>query len=179
MSTYITIYKSLKVDSQLFKTMNPCPCGYYNHPEKDCVCAPGVVQRYLNKISGPLLDRIDLHVEVTPVAFDELTAQVEEENSEKIREAVIAARCIQLQRCNMSNANLQSQDLKKHAALNQTCQAILKTAMERLKLSARSYDRIIRVARTIADLEASSQIQSHHIAEAINYRSLDRENWSG
>ncbi len=163
----------------LIASMNPCPCGYYNHPDKDCVCAPGVVQRYLNKISGPLLDRIDLHVEVTPVAFDELTAQVEEENSEKIREAVIAARCIQLQRCNMSNANLQSQDLKKHAALNQTCQAILKTAMERLKLSARSYDRIIRVARTIADLEASSQIQSHHIAEAINYRSLDRENWSG
>ncbi len=163
----------------LIASMNPCPCGYYNHPDKDCVCAPGVVQRYLNKISGPLLDRIDLHVEVTPVAFDELTAQVEEENSEKIREAVIAARCIHLQRCNMSNANLQSQDLKKHAALNQTCQAILKTAMERLKLSARSYDRIIRVARTIADLEASSQIQSHHIAEAINYRSLDRENWSG
>lgn len=163
----------------LIASMNPCPCGYYNHPEKDCVCAPGVVQRYLNKISGPLLDRIDLHVEVTPVAFDELTAQVEEESSDKIREAVIAARCIQLQRCNMPNANLQSQDLKKHAALNQTCQGILKTAMERLKLSARSYDRIIRVARTIADLEASPLIQSHHIAEAINYRSLDRENWSG
>ena len=163
----------------LIASMNPCPCGYYNHPEKDCVCAPGVVQRYLNKISGPLLDRIDLHVEVTPVAFDELTAHAEVEGSESIRNQVIAARCIQLQRCNMPNANLQSQELKKHAALDSACQSILKTAMERLKLSARSYDRIIRVARTIADLEASPKIQSHHIAEAINYRSLDRENWSG
>jgi magnesium chelatase family protein len=163
----------------LIASMNPCPCGYYNHPEKDCVCAPGVVQRYLNKISGPLLDRIDLHVEVTPVAFDELTANAEVEGSESIRNQVIAARCIQIQRCNMPNANLQSQELKKYAALDPACQSILKTAMERLKLSARSYDRIIRVARTIADLEASTKIQSHHIAEAINYRSLDRENWSG
>lgn len=163
----------------LIASMNPCPCGYYNHPEKDCVCAPGIVQRYLNKISGPLLDRIDLHVEVTPVAFDELTASIEVEDSENIRQKVIAARCIQIQRCEMPNANLQSQELKRYAALDPQCQSILKTAMERLKLSARSYDRIIRVARTIADLDASPQIQSQHIAEAINYRSLDRENWSG
>lgn len=137
------------------------------------------MQRYLNKISGPLLDRIDLHVEVTPVAFDELSGNNEVENSENIRQKVIAARCIQIQRCAMPNANLQSQELKKHATLGPQCQSILKTAMERLKLSARSYDRIIRVARTIADLDASPQIQSQHIAEAINYRSLDRENWSG
>jgi magnesium chelatase family protein len=163
----------------LIASMNPCPCGYYNHPTKNCVCGPGIVQKYLNKISGPLLDRIDLHVEVTPVNFDELTQAKGSETSESLREQVIQARCIQIQRSNQYNAALTTAQLKKFAPLNSTCQSLLKTAMERLKLSARSYDRIIRVSRTIADLEGSEHIQTHHLSEAIQYRSLDRENWAG
>jgi magnesium chelatase family protein len=163
----------------LVASMNPCPCGYYNHPTKACVCGPGIVQKYLNKISGPLLDRIDLHVEVTPVNFDELTQAKGSESSASLREQVIQARCFQLQRSNQYNAALTTAQLKKYAPLNPACQSLLKTAMERLKLSARSYDRIIRVSRTIADLEGSEHIQTHHLSEAIQYRSLDRENWAG
>jgi magnesium chelatase family protein len=163
----------------LIASMNPCPCGYYNHPTKNCVCGPGIVQKYLNKISGPLLDRIDLHVEVTPVNFDELTQAKGSETSQSLREQVIKARCFQLQRANQYNAALTTAQLKKYAPLHPTCQSLLKTAMERLKLSARSYDRIIRVSRTIADLEGSEHIQTHHLSEAIQYRSLDRENWAG
>ena len=163
----------------LVASMNPCPCGYYNHPTKACVCGPGIVQKYLNKISGPLLDRIDLHVEVTPVNFDELTQARGTESSASLREQVIQARCFQLQRSNQYNAALTTAQLKKYALLNPACQSLLKTAMERLKLSARSYDRIIRVSRTIADLEGCEHIQTHHLSEAIQYRSLDRENWAG
>jgi magnesium chelatase family protein len=162
----------------------PCPCGYYNHPEKDCACAPGIVQRYLNKISGPLLDRIDIHVEVVPVPFKELSLETKGEASELIRERVIKARRIQEQRYADSkgvyaNAQMSSKQLREICKLNETGQALLKTAMEKLNLSARAYDRILKVSRTIADLEGSPEIKTEHLAEAIQYRSLDRENWGG
>jgi len=168
----------------LITSMNPCPCGYYNHPEKDCVCAPGVVQKYLNKISGPLLDRIDIHVEVTPVPFRELAAKRENEKSNIIRERVVAARQIQEQRYkNMEgiycNAQITSKLLQSFCSIDESGQTLLKNAMERLTLSARAYDRILKVARTIADLANSEAIQTEHLAEAIQYRSLDRENWAG
>ena len=167
----------------LIASMNPCPCGYYNHPEKDCVCAPGVVQRYLNKISGPLLDRIDLHVEVTPVSFDEMTAQRKSESSEEIRQRVIQARQIQEQRFKEvagvhNNAMMASQMVKEVCQINAAGNALLKTAMEKLGLSARAYDRILRVSRTIADLAGKEAIAIEHLAEAIQYRSLDREGWA-
>ncbi len=168
----------------LVAAMNPCPCGYYNHPEKDCVCSPGVVQKYLNKISGPLLDRIDLHVEVTPVNFDELASSENTENSSSIRERVIAAREIQEKRFEKSdhvfaNAHMESKKLREVCQIGSDSVALLKTAMEKLGLSARAYDRILKVSRTIADLSGSNDIQAAHIAEAIQYRSLDRENWAG
>lgn len=166
----------------LIASMNPCPCGYFNHPSKACCCAPGVVQKYLNKISGPLMDRIDLHVEVTPVAFDELTQFRQSEKSEAIRARVIRAREIQHARFNSSeitfcNAQMNGSVLRKVCQLDKACVQLLKTAMERLNLSARAYDRIVKVARTIADLDASENICTHHLAEAIQYRSLDREQW--
>jgi magnesium chelatase family protein len=165
-------------------SMNPCPCGYYNHPEKDCVCAPGVVQKYLNKISGPLLDRIDLHVEVTPVPFSELSKSQNAETSKDIRERVIKARQIQTERYKTSdgiycNAQMRTKDLRDYCKLDDASNTLLKTAMERLGLSARAYDRILKVARTIADLDVSESIKTNHIAEAIQYRSLDREGWAG
>jgi magnesium chelatase family protein len=168
----------------LVASMNPCPCGYYNHPEKDCVCAPGIVQRYLNKISGPLLDRIDLHVEVTPVSFDELTASQVNEKSEQIRARVIEAREIQTKRFEgskevHSNAQMTNRQLQEICRIDGEGRLLLKTAMERLGLSARAYDRILKVARTIADLEKCKEISSGHLAEAIQYRSLDREGWAG
>ncbi|RAJ97933.1 magnesium chelatase family protein [Larkinella arboricola] len=168
----------------LIASMNPCPCGYYNHPEKECVCGPGVVQRYLNKISGPLLDRIDLHVEVTPVSFDQMTANRPSESSDAIRERVIRARQIQTERFESqpgiySNAMMPSQMVKEICAISDAGLALLKTAMERLGLSARAYDRILKVSRTIADLAGSESIEIEHLAEAIQYRSLDRENWAG
>ncbi|MFO0321187.1 MAG: YifB family Mg chelatase-like AAA ATPase, partial [Bacteroidota bacterium] len=159
----------------LMASMNPCPCGYYNHPEKDCVCAPGVVQKYLNKISGPLLDRIDLHVEVTPVPFSELSKENKSESSSEIRKRVIKARKLQTKRYLNSNgiycnAQMQTKDLTSHCNLSETGNNLLKTAMERLGLSARAYDRILKVARTLADLEDSPSIENNHIAEAIQYR---------
>ncbi|GAA4468182.1 YifB family Mg chelatase-like AAA ATPase [Nibrella saemangeumensis] len=168
----------------LIASMNPCPCGYYNHPEKECVCGPGVVQRYLNKISGPLLDRIDLHVEVTPVSFDQMTANRPAEKSEQIRERVIRARDIQTKRFEggqgiYSNAMMPSQMVKEVCIINDAGRILLKTAMERLGLSARAYDRILKVSRTIADLAGIDDIKIEHLAEAIQYRSLDRENWAG
>lgn len=168
----------------LIASMNPCPCGYYNHPEKECVCAPGVVQRYLNKISGPLLDRIDLHVEVTPVSFDQLSSNRPTENSATIRERVIKARQIQTERFKTtpdiySNAMMPSQMVKEICIINESGKILLKRAMEKLGLSARAYDRILKVSRTIADLAASPDIKIEHLAEAIQYRSLDRENWAG
>ncbi|MEQ6168221.1 YifB family Mg chelatase-like AAA ATPase [Ekhidna sp. MALMAid0563] len=168
----------------LIASMNPCPCGYYNHPEKECVCAPGVVQRYLNKISGPLLDRIDLHVEVTPVSFDQMTETRKTESSSEIRERVIKAREIQEARFKdqagvFNNAMMSSNMVKDVCQINEAGKTLLKTAMERLGLSARAYDRILRVSRTIADLAGTEEIAIEHLAEAIQYRSLDREGWAG
>jgi magnesium chelatase family protein len=168
----------------LVSSMNPCPCGYYNHPEKECVCGPGVVQRYLSKVSGPLLDRIDLHVEVVPVGFDEMTANRKAETSEQIRERVVKAREIQLQRFQLQkdiycNAMMPSNMVKKVCEINDAGRSLLKTAMERLGLSARAYDRILKVSRTIADLAGCEEIRTEHLAEAIQYRSLDREGWAG
>jgi magnesium chelatase family protein len=168
----------------LVASMNPCPCGYYNHPEKECVCAPGVVQRYLNKISGPLLDRIDLHVEVTPVNFDQLASNRKTELSEQIRERVVVAREIQTARFAeskeiYSNAMMPSQMVKEVCEISEAGKTLLKRAMEKLQLSARAYDRILKVARTIADLSGSDDIKTEHLAEAIQYRTLDRENWAG
>lgn len=166
----------------LIASMNPCPCGYFNHPEKECTCPPGVVQKYLNKISGPLLDRIDLHVEVTPVLFDEMSSKQEFEKSEDIRKRVIKARNIQQKRyVNFStthaNAQMSSKMLKELCHINSESKALIKKAMEKLNLSARAYDRILKVSRTIADLDDSDDIQSIHLAEAIQFRSLDRETW--
>lgn len=168
----------------LVASMNPCPCGYYNHPEKDCMCAPGMVHKYLNKISGPLLDRIDLHVEVTPVNFEKLSEKRLSEKSEKIRERVIKAREIQTERFDNlkgmhSNAMMGSKQLREICRIDKEGQELLKKAMEKLGLSARAYDRILKVARTISDLDASENIQPNHLAEAIQYRSLDREGWAG
>jgi magnesium chelatase family protein len=168
----------------LISSMNPCPCGFYNHPEKECSCAPGAVHKYLNKISGPLLDRIDLHVEVTPVAFNDLNTQKNDEPSAAIRTRVIQARDIQTERYKNNpgiycNAQISSKQLKEVCVLNTTGQTLLKTAMNKLNLSARAYDRILKVSRTIADLAASECILPEHIAEAITYRNLDRESWGG
>jgi len=164
----------------LIAAMNPCPCGYHNHPEKKCVCAPGAVEKYLNKISGPLLDRIDLHIEVTPISYDELSSQVQEETSNSIRDRVVEARRVQKNRYEKlnttihSNAQMGSYELQKFCQLDESSRTILKNAMNKLGLSARAYDRIIKVARTIADLDGAEEIQTQHIAEAIQYRSLDR-----
>jgi magnesium chelatase family protein len=168
----------------LIASMNPCPCGYYNHPEKECTCPPGAVQKYLNKVSGPLLDRIDLHVEVTPVPFSELSSQKDGENSSVIRDRVIKAREKQALRFTehpgtYANAQMSSKLLKEICVIDSVSQNLLKTAMEKLNLSARAYDRILKVARTIADLSDSDDIKPEHLAEAIQYRSLDREGWAG
>lgn len=167
----------------LIASMNPCPCGYYNHPTKACVCNPGQVQKYLNRISGPLLDRIDIQVEIVPVPFEKLSETRPGESSEQIRQRVIAARKVQEQRfahvpgvhC---NAQMTPKMLTEYATPDAAGLALLRGAMERLNLSARAYDRILKVARTIADLDASPTVQSMHIAEAIGYRNLDRENWA-
>lgn len=168
----------------LVASMNPCPCGYYNHPTKACVCSAGQVQKYLNRISGPLLDRIDIQIEIVPVPFDKMSDQRRGEPSATIRERVIRARQIQEQRyANMPgihcNAQMSSQLLATYARPDEKGLLLLKNAMERLNLSARAYDRILKVARTIADLEGSEQLLPAHLAEAISYRNLDRENWAG
>ncbi len=168
----------------LVASMNPCPCGFYNHPEKDCICGSGVVQRYLSKISGPLLDRIDLHVEVTPVNFSELSSDRPAEKSKAIRERVSAGREIQIARFEdredvFCNAQMSPNMVRNICKINYAGQALLKQAMEKLGLSARAYDRILKVSRTIADLAQSEEIELEHLAEAIHYRSLDREGWAG
>ncbi|MCF8294921.1 MAG: YifB family Mg chelatase-like AAA ATPase [Bacteroidales bacterium] len=168
----------------LVASMNPCPCGYYNHPEKDCVCSTGAVQKYLNRISGPLLDRIDIHIEVVPVPFTKLAQIQPSEKSSVIRERVIAARKIQQERFVdyqgvNSNAEMSTKHIKVFCKLDESSEKTLKIAMEKLSLSARAYDRILKVSRTIADLEQAENIEIHHLSEAIHYRSLDRENWAG
>ena len=168
----------------LIASMNPCPCGYHNHPEKECVCKPGAVKKYVNRVSGPLLDRIDLHVEVTPVSFDEMTSSRSSEKSVEIRQRVIRAREIQAGRYREfpgvhANALMPASHIREFCAISKAGHTLLKTAMDRLGLSARAYDRILKVARTIADLSESDEIQIGHLAEAIQFRSLDRDDWSG
>ena len=166
----------------LVAAMNPCPCGYYNHPTKECTCKPGQVETYLSRISGPLLDRIDLHIETFPLSYEELAAKKPGEKSAAVRERVVKARMIQVQRfadvpgihC---NAQMTAKMIQKYCELDEQCGLLLKNAMERLGLSARARDRILKVSRTIADLAESEKIQPEHLAEAIQYRSLDRDNW--
>lgn len=167
----------------LVAAMNPCPCGFHNHPQKDCVCNPGMVQKYLSKISGPLLDRIDLHIEVTPIGFNELTSPRRAEKSEVVRSRVITAREMQAQRFNSHinihcNAQMSARQVREICAIDESGRSLLKGAMERLGLSARAYDRILRVSRTIADVEGCIDIKTEHLAEAIHFRSLDRESWT-
>ena len=166
----------------LVASMNPCPCGYYNHPDRPCLCSPGAVQRYMNRISGPLLDRIDIQIEVVPVPFEKMSEQHPSESSESIRARVVKARAIQETRFASyegihCNAQMTSKLLREYAVPDTAGLSLLKIAMQRLNLSARAYDRILKVSRTIADLDGSSEIESRHIAEAINYRNLDRETW--
>ncbi|MCO5231526.1 MAG: YifB family Mg chelatase-like AAA ATPase [Chitinophagales bacterium] len=167
----------------LIASMNPCPCGYFNHPEKECTCAPGIVQRYLNKISGPLLDRIDLHVEVTPVKLEELSSNRKSEGSKEIRARVVKARVRQIERLSNKgvncNAEMNTSLTREMCQLTEASHSLLNKAMERLGLSARAYERILRVSRTIADLENSDSIEMQHLAEAIQFRSLDRDSWTG
>ncbi|UBM60698.1 YifB family Mg chelatase-like AAA ATPase [Marinilongibacter aquaticus] len=168
----------------LVASMNPCPCGYYNHPDKDCTCPPGAVEKYLNRVSGPLLDRIDLHVEVTPVSFDQISSTRKNESSEEIRTRVTEARERQVERFKKHseiycNAMMPAEMVKEVCQISEPGKALLKRAMERLGLSARAYDRILKVSRTIADLAGTENIQNEQLAEAIQYRSLDRENWAG
>ena len=166
----------------LVAAMNPCPCGYYNHPTKECTCKPGQVETYLSRISGPLLDRIDLHIETFPLSYEELAQKKPSEKSADVRERVVQARLIQVQRfadvpgihC---NAQMTAKMIQKYCDLDEQCGLLLKNAMERLGLSARARDRILKVSRTIADLAGSENIQPEHLAEAIQYRSLDRDNW--
>jgi magnesium chelatase family protein len=163
-------------------SMNPCPCGYYNHPTKACVCTPGQISRYLNKISGPLLDRIDIQCEILPLSFEEISKAAPGEPSSAIRERVMNARSIQAQRfahvpgvhC---NAQMSEKHLQEYCTLDTESNELIRMAMSRLQLSARAYSRILKVARTIADLEGSESIQSHHVAEAIGYRNMDRASW--
>lgn len=167
----------------LVAAMNPCPCGFHNHPQKTCVCHAGMVQKYLHKISGPLLDRIDLHVEVTPVDFNALASPRHTETSATIRHRVIAARERQARRfenhaTTHCNAQMGPRQVRERCHIDDSSQALLKTAMERLGLSARAYDRILRVSRTIADMAGCSGIQAEHVAEAIQFRSLDRDSWA-
>ena len=173
---------TLPCSFMLVASMNPCPCGYHHHPTRQCVCSPGQIQRYMNKISGPLMDRIDIQVEVQSVPFEDIADAPKGEPSAAIRERVIRARKIQEERfaglegihC---NAQMNSSLLRKYSVPSDNGSKMLRAAMNRLNLSARAYDRILKVARTIADLEGSTDIQDNHIAEAIGYRNLDRETW--
>ena len=166
----------------LVAAMNPCPCGYYNHPDIECTCHPGMVNKYLNKVSGPLMDRIDLHIEVTPLSHSALAEKQLGEPSEAIRQRVIAARKIQEERYKdhkgiHCNAQMTTKLFRQYCEINEECQNLMKIAMDRLGLSTRAYDRILKVARTIADLDNSEKITVDHLSEAINYRSLDRDSW--
>jgi magnesium chelatase family protein len=168
----------------LVSSMKPCPCGFHNHPEKECMCSSGMVQKYFNRISGPLLDRIDIHIEVVPVKYDKLSDHSKIEKSDVVRQRVVRARAIQSKRFETvrgvyANAQISSSMQRKFCQLDKTGGRLLKTAMELRGLSARAYDRILKVARTIPDLAESEIITAEHISEAINYRNLDREGWAG
>ncbi len=180
-ANYRVVYPS---DFILVAAMNPCPCGYHNHPHKDCQCGPGIIRHYLSRISGPLLDRIDIHMEVAPVPFKQLSARDQAEDSNSMRRQVIRAREIQQKRFSemdgiSGNALMGPALRRRFCKLDRAGQNMVRLATEKLGLSARAYDRILKVARTIADLEESDRIQSPHVAEALNYRNLDREGWSG
>jgi len=161
----------------LIAAMNPCACGYYGDPKRECRCSPSMITKYRNKISGPLLDRIDIHVDVPAVKYKEMAGEATGEPSEKIRGRVEYARVIQRERFSHANARMSPKEIKKHCRLDDECQELLKMAMTELNLSARAYDRILKVSRTIADLDRSETIQTQHIQEAIQYRSLDRQLW--
>lgn len=166
----------------LVASMNPCPCGYYNHPDRPCLCPPGAVQKYMNRVSGPLLDRIDIQIEIVPVPFEKISEQRMSESSSLVRDRVIQARAIQEKRFESNesiycNAQMTSRLLHQYAVPDAAGLSLLKMAMQRLNLSARAYDRILKVSRTIADLDNSDQVEARHLAEAINYRNLDRESW--
>jgi len=166
----------------LVASMNPCPCGFFNHPEKKCTCAPGMVRKYLSRISGPLLDRIDLHIEVVPVSFEKLSDLPPAESSSQIRERIVQAREIQTVRFRdvpgiYCNAQMNARLMRKLIRIDEAGRQILKQAITRLGLSARAYDRILKTSRTIADLDGGSEIRPHHLAEAVNYRTLDRDMW--
>jgi magnesium chelatase family protein len=166
----------------LASAMNPCPCGYFTDPTKECTCTPPQIQKYMARISGPLLDRIDIHIEVPAVKYKELSAETKSENSAKIRERVISARQIQLKRFSnlkhiFNNGDMGSKEVRQFCKLDEAGAELLKMAMTKLGLSARAYDRILKVSRTIADLDNSENILPQHISEAIQYRSLDRELW--
>jgi magnesium chelatase family protein len=168
----------------LVAAMNPCPCGFYNHPEKECSCGQGMIRQYLSRISGPLLDRIDLQLEVVPVPFGQLSREEHSEGSESMREMVTRARDIQKRRFNdpvsgLTNARMGTSMRNQHCRLDPAGTSLIRMAMEKLGLSARAYDRILKVSRTIADLDGSEKILPAHVAEAIQYRNLDREGWSG
>lgn len=166
----------------LMASMNPCPCGFYNHPQKECHCSPSSIQKYMHKISGPLLDRIDLHIEVSPVSYEDLRGNDESDSSAAIAKRVQKARAIQFQRFALeqgvyNNAQMNSSQLKKFCSISPTAETLLKNAMEKFQLSARAFDRILKVSRSIADLEAKENIEIGHISEAIQYRNLDRSSW--
>jgi magnesium chelatase family protein len=167
----------------LISAMNPCPCGYFHHPEKPCTCKPYQVDRYLHRISGPLLDRIDMHLEVFPLGYADMFKSQESESSQVIRERICIARDIQKARFKemsiRTNAEMNSVQVKEICVLDTTSASLLRNAIEKLQLSARAHDRILKMARTIADISQTKEIQPKHLAEAINYRNLDRENWSG
>jgi magnesium chelatase family protein len=180
-ANYTVVYPA---SFMLVASMNPCPCGFYNHPEKECICGPGIIKRYLSRISGPLLDRIDMHLEVTPVPFKSLSETGKSASSEVMRDRVLVAKHIQEKRFGPipdvhSNSQMESGLLTQHCALDRAGQSMIRMALESLKLSVRSYNRILKVARTIADLEESKNISASHVAEALTYRNLDREGWSG
>ena len=159
--------------------MNPCPCGYHGHPTRPCTCSSGVAQRYLNRVSGPLIDRLDIHINVPPVDFENLSGTNKSESSAEIKKRVEKAREIQYQRFEGTtitcNAKMDAASTRKYCKMTESALMILKTAFERLSLSARAYDKVLRIARTIADLENSEIIETHHITEAIQYRSFDRD----
>jgi magnesium chelatase family protein len=162
--------------------MNPCPCGYFGHPKRKCICSSQAVKNYLGKISGPMLDRLDIHVEVAPVEYSELTSKATGETSAEIRKRVEAAREIQNKRYEGTgvtcNARLTSSLIQKYCELTSDADALLKAAFERMGMSARSYDRILKIARTVADIDRSEKITAGHIAEAIQFRNLDRKYWN-
>lgn len=180
-ASYRLVYPA---DFMLVAAMNPCPCGYYNHPDRECSCGPGTIRQYLSRISGPMLDRIDMHLEVVPVSFRQLAEKEQTEESSVMRDRVKAAREIQAKRFGRAsylscNARMEAALRTRYCSLDRAGTSLIRRAMDRLGFSARAYDRILKLARTIADLEGSDKIQASHLAEAVNYRNLDREGWSG